>query len=108
MISSQSHQASLAQRTGLDARYLGVWLGGMAAAGYLRYNPATGRYTLPAEHAPVLSEEAGPWFLGAAFFDFSTNFGETFHLLLEAFRSGKGVAQAVHPVVALPVPQVGQ
>jgi 2-polyprenyl-3-methyl-5-hydroxy-6-metoxy-1,4-benzoquinol methylase len=86
----------LAGRTGLAERYLREWLGGMAAAGYLTYDAGSGRYTLPPEHAPVLSEEAGPWFLGAAFFDFSTNFGETFHLLLDAFRTGRGVPQDAH------------
>jgi 2-polyprenyl-3-methyl-5-hydroxy-6-metoxy-1,4-benzoquinol methylase len=93
--------SELAERTGLDERYLREWLGGMAAAGYLHFDPATMRYTLPAVHAPVLSDEAGPWFLGAAMFDFSTNFGDSFHLLLEAFRSGEGIAQDVHgPEVA--------
>jgi hypothetical protein len=86
----------LAGRTGLQERYLREWLGGMAAAGYLAYDPGTARYAMPPEHAPVLAEEAGPMFLGAAFFDFSTNFGDSFHLLLEAFRSGGGVAQDVH------------
>lgn len=86
----------LAQRTGLDARYLREWLGGMAAAGYLTYDRDTTCYAMPPEHAPVLSEEAGPCFLGAAFYDFSTNFGDSFRLLLAAFRSGEGVPQAVH------------
>jgi hypothetical protein len=44
----------------------------------------------------VLAEEAGVWFFGAAFFDFSTNYGETFHPLLEAFRSGGGVPQEAY------------
>jgi 2-polyprenyl-3-methyl-5-hydroxy-6-metoxy-1,4-benzoquinol methylase len=88
--------AGLAERTGLYERYVREWLGGMAAAGYLTYEPATERYTLPSEHAPVLAEEAGPWFLGSAFFDYSTNFGETFHALLAAFRNGGGVPQDLH------------
>ena len=92
----EASSTDLAQRTGLDERYLREWLGGMAAAGYLGYDPDSGRYAMPPGHTPVLSEEAGPWFLGAAFYDFSTNFGDSFHLLLEAFRSGKGVPQEVH------------
>ncbi|HZA77674.1 MAG TPA: class I SAM-dependent methyltransferase [Acidimicrobiales bacterium] len=85
-----------AERTGLHERYVREWLGGMAAAGYLTYEPATERYTVPPEHAPVLAEEAGPWFLGCAFFDYSTYFGETFHALLDAFRNGGGVRQDLH------------
>jgi len=88
--------AELAQRTGLQERYLREWLQGMAAAGYLDYDPSTTGYTLPSAHAPVLAEEAGPAFFGCAFFDFSTNFGETYHRLLEAFRSGGGVSQEAY------------
>jgi Rv2258c-like winged HTH domain len=40
------------------------WLSQMAAGGYLEYDPETSRFTLPAEHAPVLAQEAGPMFLG--------------------------------------------
>ena len=83
----------LAARTGLQERYLREWLAGMAATGYLNYEPGTGRYALPAEHAPVLAEEAGRFFLGSAFFSYSTNYGQTFHRLLEAFREGGGVPQ---------------
>jgi SAM-dependent methyltransferase len=86
----------LAARTGLQERYLREWLGGMAAGGYLDYDPSTARYTLPPAHVPVLAEEAGPAFFGCAFFDFSTNFGETYHQLLEAFRSGGGVSQEAY------------
>jgi 2-polyprenyl-3-methyl-5-hydroxy-6-metoxy-1,4-benzoquinol methylase len=84
----------LAIRTRLEERYVREWLGGMAAAGYLDYDPATGRYALPADHVPVLAEEAGPFFFGSAFFDFSTNFGETYRRLVDAFRDGGGVPQS--------------
>jgi len=86
----------LAERTGLQERYLREWLGGMAAARYLDYEPSTARYKLPAERVPVLAEEAGPAFFGCAFFDFSTNFGETYHQLLDAFRTGGGVSQEAY------------
>ena len=86
----------LAGRTGLQERYVREWLGGMAAAGYLDYEPSTTRYSLPAEHVPVLAQEAGPAFFGCAFFDFSTNFGETYHQLLDAFRTGGGVSQEAY------------
>lgn len=88
--------AELAGRTGLQERYLREWLGGMAAAGYLTYEAATARYGLPGHHEPVLAEEAGPAFFGAAFFNFSTNLGESFHRLLRAFREGGGIPQEVY------------
>lgn len=83
----------LATRSRLQERYVREWLGGMAAAGYLDFDPATSRYALPADHVPVLAEEAGPFFFGSAFFDFSTNFGETYRSLVDAFRDGGGVPQ---------------
>jgi 2-polyprenyl-3-methyl-5-hydroxy-6-metoxy-1,4-benzoquinol methylase len=86
----------LADRTGLNERYLREWLGGMAAAGYLDYKPTASTYSLPPERAPVLAEEAGPAFFGCAFFDFSTNFGDTYHQLLGAFRTGDGVPQEAY------------
>ena len=49
--------AELAQRTGLQERYLREWLGSMAAARYLDYDPATARYTLPPEHIGPLANE---------------------------------------------------
>jgi 2-polyprenyl-3-methyl-5-hydroxy-6-metoxy-1,4-benzoquinol methylase len=88
--------AGLAERTRLSERYLREWLGGMAAAGYLDYEPATAAYSLPPERVPVLAEEAGLMFFGCAFFDFSTNFGDTYHELLEAFRTGAGVPQEAY------------
>ncbi|MBE1558038.1 class I SAM-dependent methyltransferase [Nonomuraea africana] len=88
--------AELAARTGLAERYLREWLDGMAAAGYLIFDEADGRYSMPEAYAPVLAEESGMMFLGAAFFDYSTNYGETFHALLEAFRSGDGVPQELY------------
>jgi SAM-dependent methyltransferase len=86
----------LAARAALQDRYVREWLEGMAAAGYLEYDPSTQRYAIPAHHIPVLAEEAGTSFFGNAFFDFSTNFGDTYQRLLAAFRSGGGVPQAAY------------
>lgn len=82
--------AELAGRTGLDERYLREWLAGVHAAGYVATDPSTGRYRLPPEHVPVLAEEAGALFFGAAFRD-SVEKGETFAELLAAFRNGGGI-----------------
>ncbi|MFE3447518.1 class I SAM-dependent methyltransferase [Nonomuraea sp. NPDC059194] len=87
--------AELAGRTGLVERYVREWLVGMAAAGYLTSDDGE-RYALPAHHVPVLAEEAGTMFLGNAFFTYSTVFGDTFHELLKAFRSGGGVSQELY------------
>ncbi|SFD91555.1 class I SAM-dependent methyltransferase [Blastococcus tunisiensis] len=81
----------LAGRAGLDERYVREWLAGMNAAGYLTFDASTGRYALPAEHAPVLAQEGGPMFFGAALRD-SIEKAETFAELLEVFRRGGGIA----------------
>jgi 2-polyprenyl-3-methyl-5-hydroxy-6-metoxy-1,4-benzoquinol methylase len=85
----------LADRTGLNERYLREWLGGQASAGYLTYDPATGRFTLPAEHAPVLAEEGGPVFFGGAYQMMPPWMG-AFSGVVEAFRKGGGVQQATY------------
>ncbi len=85
--------AELAARTGLDERYVREWLAGVHAAGYVTFDRATGRYTLPPEHVPVLAQEAGSLFFGAAFRD-SVEKGETFDALLTAFQQGGGIPMA--------------
>lgn len=93
----------LARRNGLAERYLREWLRGMTAAGYLDYDSGTEAYEIPPYRIPVLAEEAGPAFFGASFFNFSTNFGEGFHLLLDAFRTGEGVPQHAYREAAVAI-----
>src|ERR1700739_1666866 len=59
--------AELAAAAGGHERYAPGWLRAQHAAGYVELERATGRYTLPAEHAQVLAAEGGPAFLGGAF-----------------------------------------
>src|SRR5262249_44948125 len=56
-----------ASRTKLNERYLREWLGGMATAGYLNYDVPTKRFRLPVEHASVLAQENGPFFVGGIY-----------------------------------------
>jgi len=56
--------AELANRSGLNERYLREWLGAMTAAKYVTYDPASGRYTMPREHAMILADENSPYFMG--------------------------------------------
>src|SRR6202453_1201120 len=52
--------ADLAQRTGTAERYVREWLNAQAAGSYVEYDPDSGRYTLPAEHAIALTDEPSP------------------------------------------------
>lgn len=83
----------LAGRTHLSERYVREWASQMASAGYLTYDPATRRFTLPPEHFMILDAFGGAYQM-------------TYHTLsmldrfAEAFRTGKGVNPATLPVEA--------
>ena len=85
--------AELASRTKLSERYLREWLGGMATAGYLNYDGATKRFSLPAEHASVLAHENGPFFVGGMYQMLPALTG-VWDPVITAFRDGGGVSQS--------------
>ena len=80
----------LAERAHINERYAREWLGAMASAGYLEYDPASRRFTLPPEHAPVLAQEGGPVFFGGVQEEVVGLAGPV-NQLMQAFRSGGGV-----------------
>jgi SAM-dependent methyltransferase len=85
----------LAARTGIAERYAREWLGGMAAAGYLEYDPATAVFSLPPEHAPVLAEEDGAYFLGGLY-QMLPDWVARLDAIASAFRDGGGVPQSAY------------
>ena len=85
----------LASRMGMNERYAREWLGGMASAGYLEYEPATRRFTLPPEHAPALAQEGGPVFFGGIYQELPAVTGVLDQLTI-AFRAGGGVPQSAY------------
>jgi 2-polyprenyl-3-methyl-5-hydroxy-6-metoxy-1,4-benzoquinol methylase len=91
-----STSSELAARTGTQERYVREWLGAMANAGYLEYDPARGRYTLPPEHAPVLAQETGPVFFGGVHEEF-VGLLASFEKLLGHVRSGGGLTLDDYP-----------
>ena len=50
--------AELAERTGLQERYVREWLGALTAAGVIEMDPRQGRYHLPPEHTARLTDNA--------------------------------------------------
>src|ERR1051326_5509209 len=94
--SGPSTSTELATRTGTHERYIREWLGAMANAGYLEYEPGTRRFTLPAEHAPVLAQETGPVFFGGVHEEFVGLLG-SFEKLLGHVRSGGGLGLEDYP-----------
>lgn len=85
----------LAERADIDERYAREWLGAMTTAEYLTYDPATGVFTLPPEHAPVLADEGGPVFFGGTF-QMLRGMVTVYDELLEVFRTGGGVPQEAY------------
>ena len=57
----------LASRCATPVPYAREWLNGQAAGGYVDYDPETGRYSLPREHAVALTDETSPAFLPGLF-----------------------------------------
>lgn len=86
----------LAARADINARYAREWLGCMASAGYLEYDPATERFTLPPEHVPALAQESGPVFFGGIH-QMVGVMPSVFERLADAFRNGGGVPQSAYP-----------
>src|SRR6478752_4329648 len=82
--------AQLATRADINERYAREWLGAMASAGYLEYDPVSRRFTLPLEHIPVLAQEGGPVFFGGVQEEMVGLAGPV-NQLMQAFRSGGGV-----------------
>jgi SAM-dependent methyltransferase len=67
----------------------------MVMASYLTHDPDTGRFALPAEHAPALAEEGGPFFFGGAY-QMLLALAKIHDPLTDAFRRGGGVPQTAY------------
>ena len=87
--------AQLATRADINERYAHEWLGAMASAGYVAYDPASERFTLPAEHLPILAQENGPMFFGGVHQMLAGMVGPL-NQLIRAFQYGGGVPQSAY------------
>ncbi len=82
---------ALAERTGMNARYLREWLSANAVAGYVDYDPASDTFTLTPEQATVFSREGQPACMQGFFQAIMSQF-ETHDQAVATFRSGQGRA----------------
>src|SRR5437588_10694701 len=87
--------AELADRTGTAERYVREWLNAQAAGGYVEYDPASGRYTLPPEQAIALTQEDSPAYL-PGFFQIALGSVHDSPHIVDAARSGQGVGWHEH------------
>jgi len=82
---------ALAERTGMNARYLREWLSANAVAGYVDYDPTSDTFTLTPEQATVFSREGQPACMQGFFQAIMSQF-ETHDQAVATFRSGQGRA----------------
>jgi SAM-dependent methyltransferase len=85
----------LANLTSTSERYIREWLANQAAGGYLTYDASSQRYTLPYEHAQALVNENSPAYVAGGF-QVLMSFYRDEPKLLEAFKTGKGIAWGEH------------
>ncbi|MEU4420882.1 class I SAM-dependent methyltransferase [Actinoplanes sp. NPDC024001] len=90
-----STPAELAKRTETGEPYAREWLNAQAAGGYVEYDPATRRYTLPAEHAVALTDESSPAFL-PGFFQIAHGTVRDAYRIIEVARRGAGLGWHEH------------
>ncbi len=87
--------AELAKRTGTTERYVREWLNANAASGYVTYDSASQKYSLPPEQALALAVENSPAFIPGAFQIISACFHDA-GKIEQAFRTGEGVGWHEH------------
>src|SRR5271168_385812 len=80
----------LATKTKTTERYVREWLSAQAAGGFVSYDAATGKFSLPPEQAMALADEQSPVFLPGFFQMLGACFVDE-PKISEAFRTGKGV-----------------
>lgn len=86
---------ALAEKAGVNDRYLREWLSHQAASGYLAYDPASQQFSLPPEQAMVFAVEESPVYLMGGF-DLAAAMIENQPKVQAAFREGGGVAWGDH------------
>lgn len=79
----------LADRAGLDERYVREWLGAVTTAGVVETD-GDGRFWLPSEHAAFLTRDATPENM-AVFAQYMAVLGGVEDEIVDCFRSGGGV-----------------
>ncbi len=82
--------AELAARTECAERYIREWLDAQASAGYVSYDSASARYSLPPEHATALADESSPAFF-PGLFEVAAACWAALDRTTQNFRTGHGL-----------------
>lgn len=86
----------IAHAAALNERYVREWLAAMTTGRIVEYEPATGAYSLPAEHAACLTRAAGPGNLAAAT-QVIPLLAQVEERIIACFRNGGGVPYSAYP-----------
>ncbi|HEY6299569.1 MAG TPA: class I SAM-dependent methyltransferase [Candidatus Binatus sp.] len=87
--------AELASKTGTVERYVREWASAQAAAGYINYDAAAGRFSISPEQALVLADENGPAFF-PAMYEIAAAAIRDEPKVANVFRNGGGVGWHEH------------
>jgi SAM-dependent methyltransferase len=87
--------AELSAKTGTVERYVREWASQQAAAGYINYDAASGRFSISPEQALVLADENGPAFVPAMYEIVAATLRDE-PKVARAFREGGGVGWHEH------------
>jgi SAM-dependent methyltransferase len=85
----------VAKKTGTSERYVREWLAAQAAGGFVEYDAATNKFTLPNEQAMALAFDDSPAFLPGAYQIVQSMLIDQ-PRLVEAFKTGEGVGWDEH------------
>ena len=93
--SGPTDSVALAKQTGISERLAREWLSAQAAQGYVTYDRGTKKFSLSAEQAMVFADDESPVFM-AGFFDIAAGLFDDVPKIVNAFRSGGGLAWHEH------------
>lgn len=90
-----STSEQIATEAGLKERYVREWLGAMVTGGIIEHDSETGTYSLPPEHAAVLTRAASPNNVAVST-QWIALLGGVEDNVVEAFYHGKGVPYSAY------------
>lgn len=86
----------IANQSNLNERYVREWLASMVTGGVVDFDEESQTYTLPREHAAVLTKAAGPRDM-ARFMQYLPMLAEVEQEIIQCFRDGGGLPYAKYP-----------
>src|SRR5262245_23078701 len=92
--SGSATSEELSERAGLKERYVREWLGAMTTSGIYSYDPESKRYTLPEEHAALLSGDTAQNLSPLS--RMINHFGTHLPKLIACFRAGGGIPYSAY------------